>query len=347
MSVRWRSMRPGDVRECVEIVAADPVSGPRYGSAITHLQSVWLRLLGWRAFRSVVFEELGGQRPRLIGVGISAFLTEDYAHAVKGPLLFWVAPDLVRRVMAGEAPLLNDRQLQDANTSCGLRNYVWHGCTRLEDRARPEVHNSVITAFVEQHRGYFLSELLAQGEGEQQVEMILNTGGLLWSGTAGGYVVAPADSPKRLLSEPHILGLTREMALGQVGSWVGSLFIYQSPQFGLRPSEQRLLTTALEGGTDEELAEDLGISLSAVKKAWRTIYQRIAGSQPALLPDELTDERWGGKRGKEKKQRLIAYLREHPEELRPLSRKLLPRHAARWRSLPAKAAIPITAKVTN
>jgi DNA-binding CsgD family transcriptional regulator len=336
-------MRPGDVRECVEIVAADPVSGPRYGSGIAHLRSVWLQLLGWRAFRSVVFEEVGGQRPRLIGVGISAFVTEEYAQAVKSPPLFWVAPDLVRRVMAGEVPLLSDRQLQDANTSCGLRNYVWHGCTRLEDRARPEVHNCVLTAFVEQHRGYFLSELLSQGEGEQQVEMILNTGTLLWSGAARGYVAAPAESRKRLLSEPHILGLTRELALGsQIGSWVGSLFNYQPPLFGLRPSEQRLLTTALEGGTDEELAKDLGISLSAVKKAWRTIYQRIAGSRPAPIPDEPTVLRWGGKRGKEKKQRLIAYLREHPEELRPLSRKLLPRHAVRWRFQPLKADTPIS-----
>jgi DNA-binding CsgD family transcriptional regulator len=341
MNVRYRPMRPGDVRECVQIVAADPVAGPRYGSAITHLPSVWLRLLDWRAFRSVVLEDLGGRRPSLIGVGISAFITEDYARAVKGPPLFWVAPDLVRRVMAGDPPLLSERQLQDANTSTGLNNFVWHGCTRIEVRTRPEVHNCMLTAFVEVHRGYLLSELLSQGEGEQQVEMILNTGTLLWSGAAGGYVAAPAESRKRLLSEPHILGLTRELALGQIGSWVGSLFIYQPPQFGLRPSEQRLLTTALEGGTDEQLAEDLGISLSAVKKVWLAIYRRIAGSRPALIPDEPTDQRWGGKRGKEKKQRLIAYLREHPEELRPLSRKLLPSHAARWRSLPAKAVTSI------
>jgi hypothetical protein len=240
------------------MLAEDPVVGPRYGRAIAHLASAWLRLLDWRAFRSVVFEDLGGPRPRLIGVGISAFVTDDYAHAIKRPPLLWVGPDLVRRVMAGAPPLLTDRQMQVANTSTGLRNYVWHGCTRIEVRTRPEVHNCVITAFVEQHRGYFLSELLAQGEGEQQVEMILNTGTLLWSGTAGGYVVAPADSRKRLLSEPHILGLTRE------------------------------------------LAEDLGISLSAVKKAWRTIYQRIAGSQPALIPDELTDQRGGEARKGEK-----------------------------------------------
>jgi DNA-binding CsgD family transcriptional regulator len=232
--------------------------------------------------------------------------------------------------------------MQVANTSTGLHNFTWHGCTRIEVRARPEVPNALITGFIEEHRGFFLRELLAQGESEQSLQLMLNTGALLWSSAVGGYVVAPPESTKRLLAEPHVLGLTRELALGQIGSWAGSLFIYQPPQFGLRPSEQRLLTTALDGGTDEELAEELGISLSAVKKAWRTIYQRIAGSQPALLPDDSTVQGWGGKRGKEKKQRLIAYLREHPEELRPLSRKLLTGHAARWRSLRANAAVPIT-----
>jgi hypothetical protein len=34
-------------------------------------------------------------------------------------------------------------------------------------------------------------------------------------------------------------------------------------------------------------------------------------------------------RGKEKKHRLLGYLREHAEELRPVSRKLLQQAAAR------------------
>jgi DNA-binding CsgD family transcriptional regulator len=342
MSVRCRPMRPDDVRECVQIVAADPVVGPRYGNAIVHLRSAWLRLLGRQAMRSVVFEDLRRTPPSLVGVGVSTFVTEAYARVIKSPPSFWVAPDLVRRVMAGDPPLLSDRQMQDANTSTGLQNFTWHGCTRIEVRARPEVPNAVITAFIEEHRGFFLREILAQGESEQNLQLMLNTGALLWSSAVGGYVVAPPESTERLLAEPHVLGLTRELALGQIGSWAGSLFIYQPPQFGLRPSEQRLLTTALGGGTDEELAEELGISLSAVKKAWRTIYQRIAGSRPALIPDDSTGQRWTGKRGKEKKQRLMAYLREHPEELRPVSSKLLPAHTARWSSLHGKTPTPIT-----
>lgn len=85
----------------------------------------------------------------------------------------------------------------------------------------------------------------------------------------------------------------------------------------LRPSEQRLLLAALRGGTNEELAADLGVSLSAVKKTWILIYERssayVHGFSSEREPDGTTE------RVKEKKQRLLSYLREHPEELRPAS----------------------------
>jgi hypothetical protein len=125
------------------------------------------------------------------------------------------------------------------------------------------------------------------------------------------------------------MGLTREMALGHRGSWVGSLFSYEPPQFCFNVSEQRLLISALAGGTDEVLSDDLGISLSAVKKTWRSIYDRVAGCLPELIPGNSQPDGEASKRGRDKKQRLISYLREHPQELRPVSRKLLQQRPAR------------------
>jgi len=73
----------------------------------------------------------------------------------------------------------------------------------------------------------------------------------------------------------------------------------------------------LRGFTDEELADELAISLSAVKKAWRSVYDRAAKALPRDLPDRTTED-IKAKRGKEKKQHLLAYLRGHMEELRPV-----------------------------
>ena len=134
---------------------------------------------------------------------------------------------------------------------------------------------------------------------------------------------------RAIVSKPHIVGLTREMALGRLGSWVGSLFLYEPPLFGFNVSEQRLLLSALAGGTDEQLSDDLGISLSAVKKTWRSIYDRVAACLPELIPGNSQPDGEASRRGKDKKQRLISYLREHPQELRPVSRKLLQQRPVR------------------
>ena len=330
MDVRYRPMRPGDIRECVQIVAADPNVAARYGNLMAHLRPAWLRLLGCAAFRAVVFEDLGGMRPRLVGVGVSAFVSERFARAVQTPPFSWAGPEAIREIVRGGSPLLSDAQLREANTSTGLTLFCWHGSTRREDRYRLEVQNPVLTAFVEVHRGYFLKEMFFQAENAQHVEMVVNTGGLVLSPTGCGYLDFMDQKAQEVIVNPHVFGLTRELAAGQIGSWVASLFIYQPPRFGFRPSEQRLLLAAHGGGTDEELSDELKISLSAVKKTWRAIYDRIAERRPDLVPGAPLRAPWARERGKEKKQRLIAYLREHPEELRPVSRKLLPRHVARW-----------------
>jgi hypothetical protein len=134
---------------------------------------------------------------------------------------------------------------------------------------------------------------------------------------AEGIYVDSIDRPlQEVFASPHYMGLTRDVAFSRPGSWVGFLFVREAPRFGFRTSEQRLLLAALQGGTDEDLADTLGISLSAVKKTWRSIYDRVTPRSPGLIPDQVPEE-LTSERGKEKKQRLLAYLREHPEELRP------------------------------
>jgi hypothetical protein len=69
-----------------------------------------------------------------------------------------------------------------------------------------------------------------------------------------------------------------------------------------------------EGHTDDDITNESDISSSGVKKCWQSIYTRVGLRLPELLPDDCYN---GGGRGVEKKRRLLAYLRSHPEELRP------------------------------
>ncbi len=324
MSVRYRPMRLKDVPQCANLVAGHAISGPRYGNAIADLAPAWRRLLCCNGFASTaVFEEVGGAAPRLLGIGISVFITDRFLRELKTPPYFWIGPELAKRVAQGDhSPLLSDKQIKEANSRGGLNLAVWHGCVRVEDMRLAEVYKEVMTAFLTEHRGFLVKELVAHGETPEHLEGMRNTGGFLLK-PDGCYGDFEGKSSHDIISRPHVIGITRAMALKQHGSWVGSLFMYQPPRLGFSGSEQRLLLSALAGGTDEDLSGDLGVSLSTVKKTWRSAYDRVAACLPELIPSDSTSDDETRRRGKNKRQPLLAYLREHPEELRPVSRKLL------------------------
>jgi hypothetical protein len=316
MTIRSRPMRPKDVRECADIVAENPTLGARYGSAITDLRAVWLELLGREAFRAIVFEDLQGSDHRIIGCGVSTFVSDDFLRGLKKAPFIWVGPELVNRLMSGNSPLLSDKQVREANSDGGLNLLVWEGAFRMEDLVRGEVLHAIFATFAEQHRGFRLKELISHSLTAENFEGMLHSGGLFLS-AEGRYVDRVEEPVPEVIAEPHYLGLTRELARRRFGTWMGSLFVYEPARFGFRPSEQRLLLAALRGGTDEELADELSISVSAVKKTWLSIYDRVIQRDPGIISSTALERDGACERGKEKKQRLLIYVREHPEELRP------------------------------
>lgn len=329
MSIRYRPMRPQDVRECVEIVAAHPIAGPRYGNAIANLDLAWRRLLERDGFcAATVFEESGAGALQLLGVGVSVFVSDSFLRELKTPPHFWLGPELAKRVAGEEWPVLLPKRIREANSHDGLNLVIWQATVRPQDLHRMEIWNAFMAAGVQHHRGYLLKELLvAQAESVEHLLGLRHTGGFFWNGTEGRYCDLPPGDVSGIVRTPHVLGITREMAvdrpLESITSVIGSLFLHQSPQFGFSPSEQRLLLAALNGGTDRELSAELDVSLSTVKKTWRHIYDRVAACAPKLIPANASVEEGESERGKGKKQRLIAHLNHHPEELRPVSRKLL------------------------
>jgi len=60
------------------------------------------------------------------------------------------------------------------------------------------------------------------------------------------------------------------------------------------------------------------ISLSAVKKTWLSIYDRVSGRLPGFSSNRDSMGRTT-ERGREEKQRLLNHIRDHPEGLRPAS----------------------------
>jgi hypothetical protein len=328
MTLRHRPMLPTDVRECVRMLAAHPVLGPRYGRRIADLRVAWLRVLECQAKSAVVFEELNGSRARIWGFGISVFVRDDFVRELKTPPFFWIGPELAKRIARGNSPVLSYEEMRETNSHDGLNLLTWEGFVRLDDTKNPENFNKVMGSFVEEHRGFRWKEIISiQADSGERLQAMLKAGGMLWEPSSHLWTDSPRKPAKEIVRKPHVIGLSRVPAARQAGSWADSLFDYQPPRIGFTRGEQRLLLRASLGGTDTQLSNDLSVSLSTVKKTWRAIYNRAAAVLPELIQAHSQRDSSTQDRGREKKQRIIAYLREHPEELRPVSRKSLPKAA--------------------
>jgi hypothetical protein len=193
----------------------------------------------------------------------------------------------------------------------------------VDDAKRPEVLNFVFGSFIELHRGFLIKELLGQADSAEVLQSMRNSGGYFYDAERGTFVPSFPGTTDEIFSRPHLIGSTRDLALA--GTWLSgsAMFSYQAPRCFFSRSEQRLLQAAAQGSTDTELSEQLGISASSVRRCWLSIYDRVASAAPEVLGQQAPTDNENGNavRGKGKKYRLLAYLREHPEELRPVSRK--------------------------
>ena len=100
----------------------------------------------------------------------------------------------------------------------------------------------------------------------------------------------------------------------------------KKPVLQLRDADQQLLIAALTGLTDDELARRLQHSLPAIKKRWLSVFERTLEKRPDLFPD-WSEENGLSKRGRQKRHHLLAYVRSHPEELRPIENHAVRRGA--------------------
>ena len=319
-------MKLNDIDACIDLLARHPEFPTLYGSQREPLRAVLRRLLASLGFLAIVLEAVDSNQVEMFGVGAVAFLTDDFASAAKSSPYFWLGPTIIQRLMGGESPVLSDEAFLRAAAGDGLTVFAWPLGFRSEYLRFPEVLNYLMGSFMQEIRGYKLKEFLGQTTDVEGARISLHSGAILLT-SRGTYKELPPVGEQALLLEPHLLVITRQSALQRVGAWSSSLFIYADPIIGFAKGEQRLLSEALRGLTDEELAVELQVSLSAIKKNWRSIYTRVERAGLPILP-ALTESREDGDRGKGKRHRLLNYVREHPEELRPFSMKLLRKNRA-------------------
>jgi hypothetical protein len=278
--------------------------------------AAWRKLSGMRSFCGVAVESgepIAGHR--IIGFGASVFVSAAFAEReISRP-----QPGLIARIISsvdvGDPVVLTEAELRHLNTFGGLHLVILLSRWRrglLHPKQIAEVQMHLAQSFLHFHNGYQLVRFLAEATDAVDIEHLKSTG--IYRIT---YFEKDVRQPGPMWNPDRAFGVAeREAAVSVSGSIASFLFHYSEPILGFHDAQQELLAAALLGLTDSELAQSLDLNLAAVKKRWASIFVQVERVRPDLLPAREPGS-GGETRGPQKRHRLLAYLREHPEELRP------------------------------
>jgi hypothetical protein len=306
----WRPLSKNDLPDCLALQPAC-VGGEIVGRS--RALRVWNGLLDDPAFLANVIEsERAIAGHKIIGCGMGLFVSRAFADLeIKSP-----RPGLNSRIIAAVAAndpvVLTRAQIGAGNATDGV-DFVnlygtWPDGVMNADQLA-EVQSLLGTSFVEHFAGYRFNRVLKEAIGHSRIALARVT---------GTYKLI-ADFPE---SDSALVVATKETALSAPYSVAAKMYRYQIPVLRLRPAEQRLLTAAIDGKTDAELSSDLGLSVEAIKKRWMSIFDRVTEFKPEILSEPTEDpgnNADGDGRGRQKRHRVVAYIRNHPEELRPFA----------------------------
>jgi PAS domain-containing protein len=332
--ISWRLATPQDLPECLQMCPPEAFGAQLPGhDTLLHL---WARMInGSPATTStMVFET---DRPvhgsRLAGFGSAAFVTESFA----GDNIANPRPGLNLRFLQalheGRSPLLTPAALRRHNTIGGLNLITLAGYIRPACEDSPalmqEISMTISKAFQQCYLGFrlrhFLFEVTHQTLRQRPHKLSI-------------YPIHPYPQPLPASSPIGVIILDRATALLREDSAFAQLFQYREPCLRLSPKEQELLQVAQRGQPDAGQADELGLGEEAVRSRWRTSLRKsgplLRQIMPAVRPAAVArganghgasaaaesgtpPRRRCPPRGKQRRQYLINYVREHPEELRP------------------------------
>lgn len=308
----WRKTRVADLPECLKVQPAQ--SGAEQIGPSRALEA-WQSLLQMdHAIRSIVIERISNGTPEIVAFGMAAFVKRDFAdREVESP-----RPGLNSRIIAsvgdGNRVIASYEEVREANTRGDLQQVIlqtmWKDSS-LNAAQRDEVRMMRGLAFGELYSGYCFSRVLRELVDELDFWDIEGYPGFHILDRFEAFRLANPETswnPKRALA-----AVTVESIRAHPGSAVAALFHrFSEPRLGLTRSEQELLEVALDGMDDRTASKALFVSLPAIKRRWQSIFDHVSSVSPELCPSD-----GNGTRGTQKRQRILTYLRNHREELRP------------------------------
>jgi DNA-binding CsgD family transcriptional regulator len=337
--------RTGSVRDLAQCCVLHESLGLPYSKRSWRvLPEVWRTLLSKGAMLlCLVADRAKLVGSRIVSFGAIVFVTDEFCSEARSKLPPYLGLELARQYLSHQLPVLNREQVARANAGDGL-NVMMCFEGWAQDGLPPEqlfaVRAKQSEALHLALSGYRVKEFLANPIGADTSQWMLDAGARLRRDYSNYFRKNHLPRPESS-SWPYLIGLTKQEALTHPGSSLAGLFVYTTPRFHFNRSQRVLLRHALMGETCEELATSLSISPWTVKKRWHAIYDRVSDVDSELLPPLTANSLYATSRGPERRRRLLNYLRQHFEELRPFEPPSHERKNERTKEL-IKAGIPVS-----
>jgi hypothetical protein len=313
-SFSWRKTRPSDLPQCLELHRA------KNGAEIVGRARAFK---GWRqllemahATRSAVVEMQAKGRAEIVGFGLASFVKKDFLeNEVRDPKPGLNAR-IIESVVSGSPVVAAHAEVRDANTRGDLHQVIldtsWkNGCLNVAQV--DEVRVVLGRAYQELFAGYHFSRILVELVDELDLWHVRGLNAFRVINRFEDF--HRANPGTKWNRERCLLEVTLDSIRTDPHSVAAELFQHHvRPQFAFTRGEQELLELALEGADDAAAADSFFVTLPAIKRRWASIFERVGLIRPDLSP--LDGE---GTRGIQKRQRILTYVRSHPEELRPFN----------------------------
>jgi hypothetical protein len=309
----WRPMRPAELEDCLNI---NPKGLGHEIVGRARALAAWQGLVEARSFQAAVIEsDEAIKGHRIVGFAASVFVSAAFAERETAEPKPGLNARVIASVITGQPAVLTAKELGYVNAQGALYLIILHpgsmpgGLTR--DQCQ-DVLRQISLATLYFHDGYQVRRILMEATSSTEIEFVKSFS--IWN-VESTFEDFHRRNPRN--------SWNRDRALFSVDFADGLSFVvkgghHREPALRLRASDQELLVAALRVSTDMELSQELGLKLPTLKKRWASVFNRVAIAKPDLLPglDENPDHQ---ARGRQKRHRLLAYVREHPEELRPYS----------------------------
>lgn len=250
---------------------------------------------------------------RPLGFVVTAFLKPKFEKHLRNSL----EPDIVPKIIYSDAVIASDHELGKVNGSGQLVSTVlsFGYMPNLDLNCSAIVKHELMDRAVNSFIGFNLAEIMIEAHSEAvMIELLkggftkVNTYDEWWEKNHGTRQTCPA-----------LMTVNRRAAQQGADFHILRMFVFSEPKYLFSLPERTLLDEALGGLTDKELSLKLSIGVDAVKGRWKSIYAKTEDRFVDVIEEDSNKTR-----SKEKRRKVIDYVRLHPEELRPYKPVSLP-----------------------